>query len=138
MGHPCTADFVKLLNMNGLPNSPVTSNDVQMAKKIFGPDVGAPKGITTCQRPLIVESLISPVASGILKQYHMITLCVDIVYINHNPLLVSISQNIKFGTVEAIMNNKTPMLMNGINDIKHWHFNCDYPCDCPCDCSLTF
>ena len=91
MGHPSTADFIKLLNRNGLPNSPVTSNDIQAAEKIFGPDVGAINGKTTCQRPPIVESPILTVASGILKQYQMITLCINVMYTNLNPMSVSIS-----------------------------------------------
>ena len=33
--------------MNGLPNCPIASHDVEMAEIIFGPDVGALKGKTT-------------------------------------------------------------------------------------------
>ena len=86
-----------------------------MAETTFRPDMGALKGKTTCQRPPIVESPISSVAAGLLKQTHAIMLCMDVVHINHNPMLILISCNIKFGTVKAIENNKTVTIMSGIN-----------------------
>ena len=53
----------------------------------------------------------------ILKEYQMVTLCIDVMYVNWNPMLVSISRNIKFGMVEALTNNKTPTLLNGLKQI---------------------
>ena len=95
-----------------MSNCPVTSNNAEVAEQSFGPNVGALKGKPTCHRLPIGKSPISQVPSGILKQYCMIMLCVDVMYVNHNAMLVSISRNIKFGTVKAITNNKTPTLMN--------------------------
>ena len=63
-----------------------------------------------------MESSISSIPGSILKQYQMIMLCVDIMYMNWNPMIVSISHNIKFSTVEAIQNN-TPTTFGQVNQV---------------------
>ena len=35
------ADLKKVLKMNSISNCPVTEEDVQLAEKVFGPDVGS-------------------------------------------------------------------------------------------------
>ena len=79
--------------------------------------MSALKGKTTQRRPPIVESPVSSMGTHILKEFQMVTLCIDVMYINQNQMLVSISRNSKFGMVEALTNNKTPILLNGLKQI---------------------
>ena len=44
IGCPSVADLKKVLKMNSISNCPVTEEDVQLAEKVFGPDVGSLKG----------------------------------------------------------------------------------------------
>ena len=46
------------------------------------------------------------------------TLCVDIMYVNRVAMLVSISRSIKFGTIEAVPNNKSATIMSGVKAIR--------------------
>ena len=114
MGRPSTATFVEALKNNGILNCPVTPANVEAAEQIFGPDIGSLKGKTTCQNPPIVDSPITSVPANILERYHDVMLCVDIMYVNCVAMLVSISRNIKFGTIEAIPNNKSATIVNGV------------------------
>ena len=57
------------------------------------------------------------IPANILTCYQKVTLCVDIMYINRVAMLVSISRNIKFATIEVIPNNKATVLMKGIKSI---------------------
>ena len=43
--------------------------------------------------------------------------CVGIIYMNWNPMLMSISHNVKFGTVEAIQKSKSATLVKFIKSI---------------------
>jgi hypothetical protein len=52
LGTPSTNDFKAIITMNAIKNLPVTINDINLAEKIFGPDIGALKGKTTLTRPL--------------------------------------------------------------------------------------
>ena len=118
MGRPSTATFVEALKNNGILNCPVTPADVEAAEQIFGPDIGSLKGKTTRRNPPIVDSPITSVLANILERYCDVTLCVDIMYVNRVAMLVSISRNIKFGTIEAIPNNKSATIVNGVMGIR--------------------
>ena len=117
MGRPSTGTFIAALKSNGLMNCPVTPGDVEAAEHIFGPDIGSLKGKTTRRNPLIVDSPIAQVPAEVLKRYRKVTICIDIMYVNQIPMLISISRNIKFGTIEAIPNNKTATVLEGIKAI---------------------
>ena len=106
VGHPSDKDLIKILKTSSLPNCPVMPRDMLIANKLFWPDIGALKGKTTQQGPPIVDSPVSVDTTFILKYYSEITLCVDLMYMNKVPLLVTLSQNIKFGTMEAVADRK--------------------------------
>ena len=118
MGRPSTATFVEVLKNNGILNCPVTPADVEAAEQIFGPDIGSLKGKTTRRNPPIVDSPITSVPTSILERYRDVTLCVDIMYVNRVAMLVSISRNIKFGTIEAIPNKKSATIVNGVTGTR--------------------
>ena len=117
VGRPSDKDFIKILETSSLPNCPVTPRDVMVANKLFGPDVGALKGKTTRRNPPIVDSPVSVDITSILKFYGEVTLCVDLMYVNRVPLLVTLSRNVKFGTVEAIMDRKQATILKSITHV---------------------
>ena len=95
VGHPSDKDFIKILKASSLPNCPVTPQDVIIANKLFGPDIGALSGKTAICGPPIVDSSVSMDITSILKYYAKVTLCIDLMYVNKVPLLVTLSRNIK-------------------------------------------
>ena len=117
MGRPSTTTFLDLLKKNGIANCPVTPADVEAAEYIFGPDIGSLKGKTTRRSPPIVDSPVTAVPADVLQKYRKVTLCVDIMYVNRVAMLVSISREIRFGTLEVIPNNKSTVLMKGLKSI---------------------
>ena len=106
-----------LLKRNGIANCPVTPADIEAAEHIFRPDIGSLERKTMRRNPPIIDSPVTTIPASILKRYKKVTLCVDIMYVNRVAMLVSISRNIKFATIEAIPNNKTTMLTKGIKAI---------------------
>ena len=91
--------------------------DVIIANKLFGSDIGALKGYTTRRGPPIVDSPVSVDTTSILEHYGEITLCVDLMYVNRVPLLVTLSRNIKFGTMEAVADQKETTLLKCIKGV---------------------
>ena len=55
--------------------------------------------------------------TSILEHYGEITLCVDLMYVNKVPLLVTLSRDIKFGTMEAVADRKEAMLLKCIKGV---------------------
>ena len=117
IGRPSDKDLIKILKTSSLPNCPVTPRDVIIANKVFGPDVGALKGKTTRQGPPIVDSPVSVDTTSIFEHYGEITFCVDLMYVNKVPLLVTLSHNIKFGTMEAVADWKEATLLKCIKGV---------------------
>ena len=117
IGCPSDMDLIKLLKTSSLPNCPVTPRDVIITNKVFGPDVGALKGKTTWRGPPIVDSPMSVDTTSILEHYGEITLCVNLMYVNKVPLLVTLSRTIKFGTMEAVADRKEVMLLKCIKGV---------------------
>ena len=82
VGCPSDKDLIKILKASSLPNCPVPPQDVLIANKLFGPDIGALKGKTTrCGQP-IVDSPVPVDTTSILKYCGEVTLCVDLIYVN--------------------------------------------------------
>ena len=118
VGHPSDKDLIKIRKTSILPNCPVMPRDVIIANKVFVPDIGALKGNTTRRGPPIVDSPVSVDTTSILEHYGEVTLCVvDLMYMTKVPLLVTLSRNIKFGTLEAVGNWKEATLMKCIKGI---------------------
>ena len=117
VGRPSTGTFVDLLKRNIITNCPITPADIKTAEHIFGPDIGSLKGKTTRRNPPIVDSPVTPIPADILKRYRKVTLCVDMMYVNRVGMLMSISRNIKFATIEAIPNNKSSTILKSIQAI---------------------
>eukprot|EP00957_Ditylum_brightwellii_P090346 6880344-Ditylum_brightwellii.AAC.1 len=56
VGCPSMLDFTSMIQMNLLPGSPVTVQDVRNTEFIFGKDIGALKGKATRKKPKPVTS----------------------------------------------------------------------------------
>ena len=117
VGRPSDKDFINILKTNSLPNYPVTPRDVLIANELFGPDIGSLKGKTTRRAPPIVDSPISVDLTTILKHYGEVTLCVDFMYVKKVLLLVTLSRNIKFGTMEAVADRKEATILKCIKGV---------------------
>ena len=64
-----------------------------------------------------MDSPVSVDITSILKYYGEVTVCVDHMYVNKVPLLVILSQNVKFGTVEAVADQKEATLLKCIGAV---------------------
>jgi hypothetical protein len=102
---------------NQLRNCPITKADIIAAEDIFGPEVGSLKGKTTRRRPHKVRQIIEHLPAEVMARYRNVTLCVDIMFVNEIPMLVTLSRKVKFATVEAIPNRASSSVMKGIKAV---------------------
>jgi hypothetical protein len=117
IGHPSTKDFIRIVTSNQLPNCPVTRADILAAEHIFGPDVGSLKGKTVRRHPHLAKPTIKPLPPQIMSRYPNVTLAADVMHVNGIPMLVTISRNIRFATIEALPNRNIPTLLKGIKSV---------------------
>jgi hypothetical protein len=74
--------------------------DINISEKIFGPDIGALKGKTTCQEPAPVVTDYIAILQELIESHQNIILCRDGMKINSIPFLTTISHNIMYYTTE--------------------------------------
>jgi len=88
---PCTGAQLKaILQMSSIKNDPITIEDVNIAEKIFGPNVGSLKGKTTRQKPLPVVDDFIEIPKGLVDKQQNVTLCIDVLKINGIPFLSTV------------------------------------------------
>jgi hypothetical protein len=106
-----------MVTSNQLPNCPVTRAGIAAADHIFGPDVGSLKGKTTRSNPPKVRDIIVPLPAKVLSCYWNITLCADVMFVNSIPMLVTVSRNLRFGTVEELPSRSVANLVKALTRV---------------------
>ena len=106
LGCPSVADLKKIIKMNSINDCPVTVDDVNLAEKIYGPDVASLKGKTTKSKPTPVVSDVVEIPRELIAAQHEVDLCIDTIFINEMPFLTTISKNIKYRTCDYVKSRK--------------------------------
>ena len=82
MGSPSTADLKKAMLTNQIKNDPVTAEDVTLAERIYGPDLGTLKGKTTRRKPVPVVSDQVEVPPEIYSNNEDLVMSIDVMFVN--------------------------------------------------------
>jgi hypothetical protein len=117
LGTPSTKDFKTIITMNAIKNLPVTIDDVNLAEKIFGPDIGALKGKTTQTKPAPVVSDYIEIPTEIVDNHHNVTLCMDTIKINGVYFLTTISRSIMYRTFEWVESQTPKSYRSALNNV---------------------
>ena len=100
-----------------LKGCPITQADILAAEDISGLNLGYLKGKTVDRPNPHVSTGVDLVPHEILKLHKSITICIDIMFINKIPFFMTLSQNLKFGTVEALSNRQVPTIIDKIKAV---------------------
>jgi hypothetical protein len=114
IGHPSTADFIRIIKNNLIPGSTVTKQDIV----IFGPDLGSLKGKTVCCALPEVQLNVILLPSDILEHYRDVSLAINVMRVNGVLFLVMTSIHIKFGTAEFLEDQKQTTIAKAINNVN--------------------
>jgi hypothetical protein len=115
VGAPTIENFKHILCVGGIQNCDLTPQDVEIAEKIFGPDVSELKGKSTRRKPKIVKYDVIAVPCE-LKQ-RLLELAIDIMFICSIPMLTTIDRTIKFRSLVILNSRKAPDLYEGLDDV---------------------
>jgi hypothetical protein len=122
VGCPTLENFKHILRQNIIKNCPVTPADVDLAEKIFGPDIGKLKGKTTRKAPPRVKEDLVEVPPELKEKHQDLTFCMDILYINGMPMLTGIDRSIRFRSLVPLDNRTADELYEGL-DLIFRHYN---------------
>jgi hypothetical protein len=85
LAYPYVKDLKWIVQANLLKDSPVIAQDVDVALKIWGPNVALLKGKTVCRKPSLVLEDIVEVPKELRQLHKMVTLTIDIFFVNSAP-----------------------------------------------------
>jgi hypothetical protein len=102
LGTPSLRDFKMIITSNQIRNLPINIEDVTIAEKVFGPDIGSLKGKPTRQKSDPVVSDYIEIPEELITNHNNAVLCIDGMKINGVPFLTTILHNIMYRTAEWI------------------------------------
>ena len=80
--------------MNLIKNSEITTEDVNLAEKVFSPDIGSLKSKTTRKRPIPMFSNVIDIPTELLRVNEEVEISLDGLCINRLYFISNISHNI--------------------------------------------
>ena len=103
--------------MNAISNLPVQASDVDLAEKIYGPDIGTLKGKTTRKSPLPMETDIIELPPEITEDRSSWELCMDVMFVYGMPFLTSITRKLFYRTAQFIPSRQAKHLYAALDDV---------------------
>ena len=108
LAYPSVPDLKWIVKANMLKDSPVTSQDVDVALKIWGPSVALLKGKTVrCKPPFVMEDVIE-VPREIWQLHKRLTLTIDIFFVNGVPYFCNLQPPYLFFVGDAPSEQENP------------------------------
>jgi hypothetical protein len=104
MGTPTVDDVKAMIRMNLIRNNMVTTEDVNLATKAYGPDISGIKGKTTRQKPNLVHSNTVEIPEELLDIQQDLKVSMDGMAVNSMKFLPAISHDLYYRTAQYVMN----------------------------------
>jgi hypothetical protein len=121
LAYPSVHDLKWIVKANMLNDSPVTSQDVDVALKIWGPSVALLKGKSVRQKsPFVMEDVIE-VPKKIRQLHKRVTLTIDIFFANGVPYFVTLSLRICFLSVMHLQNWKIDTIVRALKAMHNFY-----------------
>ena len=117
LAYPSVTDYKWILKSNQVKECPVSYKDAGVAEKIWGPNIAALKGKTTCSTPEPVKSDIVAIPKMIRELHRIVTMSIDIFFVNKIPFLLTLSRKICFTMVTHLSNQKADTICAAFKSI---------------------
>jgi hypothetical protein len=104
-----------------IKDSPVTSQDVDVALKIWGPSVALLKGKTVRRKPPFVMEDVIEVPKEIRQLHKRVTLTIDIFFFNGVPYFVTLSLRICFLSVMHLQKQKIDTISRALKAMHNFY-----------------
>ncbi len=100
LGHPTNHNFLGMVHGSMISHYPVTVNAVSNAHQIVGSDLAGRRGRTVQRPPESVTTDYVQIPWIILEQHQLVTLAVNIMFVNRVPFLASVARGLNLVTIK--------------------------------------
>ena len=101
-----------------MPDCLVSQHHIEVAKHMFGPNLGSLKGKTTERKVKHVRSQVDPVPKQVLAEHCNVTLTVDIMFVNKQGFFITFSRTIFLGTIHALSNRQVDTITTALMGVS--------------------
>jgi hypothetical protein len=122
LGCATLQDFKNILRQNIIANCPVTTEDVNIAEAIFGPDIGTMKGKKTRPKPQQYRPNVVEIPKELIEKHHNLVLAMDVMFVNGIPILASVDNPIIY-RASVPLDNQTAKKLYEALDVVLRHYN---------------
>ena len=117
LGTPSVDDLKAMIRMNLIRNNEVTTEDVKLAIKAFGPDVAGIKGKTTRRKPIPVIDNKIEIPEELLEVQRDVVLSIDGMTVNTLKFLTTISHDIQYRTAQYLLNTTAEVFKTNLREV---------------------
>jgi hypothetical protein len=117
IGSPSVPDFKDVLRMNMISKNPVTTEDIELTERIFGPDTGALKGKMIQQKPIPVVDDRIEIPKDLIASWYAIKLFVDIMNVNGLIFFTTISEHLKYRMAQYVMSKTLTEYLRALQEV---------------------
>ena len=117
LGYPSIKDFRWIIRSNQIQDCPVTTEDVETARKIWGKSIAALKGKTTRSKTTHIAADFVRVPKNILELHQQVYMTFDIFFINQISFFLTLSRKICFTMVKHLMDCKIATIFKAFEEI---------------------
>ena len=119
IGRPSPKDFRNMVRSNLIRNCPLTVADIDIADKLFGPDIGSLCGKTVRRALTTVKTDYVAIPNVIRDRMGTVEITGDLFFVSGIPFLLTLGKRIKFMTLENIPDRKAITLLRGLHAVRN-------------------
>jgi hypothetical protein len=121
LSYPSMKDFKWVIQSNQIKDCPVTVQDIDMARKIWGKNITALKGKTTRSKSIPVARDYVKVPMELMKLHKEVFLTTAIFFVNNIPFFLTLSRKIFFTAVNHLADRTVPQIFKAFKEIYQYY-----------------
>jgi hypothetical protein len=124
--YPSMKDFKWVIQSNQIKDCPVTVQDIDVARKIWGKNIAALKGKTTRSKSIPLARDYVKVIMKIMKLHKEVFLTTDIFFVNKIPSFLTLSRKICFTAVNHLADRTVPQIFKAFKEMYQYYLQCGF------------
>jgi hypothetical protein len=114
-------DFKWVIQSNQIKDFPVTIQDIDVARKIWGKNIAALKGKTTWSKSIPVARDYVKVPMELMKLHKEVLLTTEIVFVNKIHFFLILSRKICFTAVNHLADRTVPQIFKAFKEMYQYY-----------------